>query len=306
MNRNTLLEMSGRVMHAFQRFTLNDHNDNPMMQILNFDGMNSEGRNGVERVQPFGFTSAPLPRDKQQQQQPQQNGATGGDGEQAKGPAAEGICAYVGGQRNHPVCIAIDDRRHRPMGLKPGENSQYDDIGQMTLIRRIGTFILSLDSPDPSQQQQGQSGGQQQDVQRYVSVRHVQKQKQKRPQSKQQSGSGSSSTSSGASSRDTTSGGTSGQGQQDYKHEGESVNNEMRVSAGRIEFRSGDTVVGYYDKQSATWCFIGKVKLGSESAQHPVYGVNNGVGMTTNPNGKDAVLVNAPQPGPPTSEDTKP
>jgi hypothetical protein len=65
-------------------------------------------------------------------------------------------------------------------------------------------------------------------------------------------------------------------------------------------------VVGYYDKQSKTWCFIGKVKLGTESASHPVYGVNQGLGMTTDPNGSDAVLVNAPKPGPPTSQDERP
>jgi hypothetical protein len=117
-----------------------------------------------------------------------------------------------------------------------------------------------------------------------VSVRHVEKQKQKRGQS----------------------GGGQGGGQQDFKHEGESVNTEMRVSKNRIEFRSGDTVVGYYDKSSATWCFIGKVKLGTESASHPVYGVNGGLGMTSDPSGNDAVLINAPKPGPPTSLDTKP
>ena len=312
MNRNSLTEISGRVMHMVQRFTLNMSNDNPMMQLLHLDGMNSEGRNSVERVQAFGFTSTPLPRDQQQQGQ-QGSGSTGGDGEQMKGPAAEGICLYVGGQRNHPVCIAIDDRRHRPMGLKPGENAQYDDLGQMTLLRRAGLFLLSLDGPDGSQQQsggQGQSGGGQgQTVQRYVSVRHVQKQKQKRPQgnqSGQNSGSSSSGNGSSASTRDASS--TQGQQgqQQDYKHEGDSVNNEMRVSAGRIEFRSGNTVVGYYDKQSSTWCFIGKVKLGSESAQHPVYGVNKGVGMTSDPNGSDAVLINATKPGPPTSLDQQP
>ena len=75
------------------------------------------------------------------------------------------------GQRNHPVCIGIDDRRHRPMGLKPGENAQYDDIGQMTLLRRDATHVLSLDSQD-------ENGNQ---VTRYVSIRHVEKQKQQRP-----------------------------------------------------------------------------------------------------------------------------
>jgi len=38
MQRNTLLEMSGRAMHMAVRFTLNQGNDSPMMQELNFDG----------------------------------------------------------------------------------------------------------------------------------------------------------------------------------------------------------------------------------------------------------------------------
>jgi hypothetical protein len=176
----------------------------------------------------------------------------------------------------------------------------------MTLIRRTGLYLLSLDSPDDSQQQSSGSGGgsapQQtaassgssgQTVQRFVSVRHVEKQKQQRPTPSSSSGGSGGSSSSSSSS-------------QDFQHEGQSVNNEMRVSKARIEFRTGDTVVGYYDKASATWCFIGKVKLGTESAQNPVYGVNGGVGMTSDPNGSDAVLINAPKPGPPTSQDNQP
>jgi hypothetical protein len=81
MQRNTLLEMSGRAMHMAVRFTLNQGNDSPMMQELTFDGMNSEGRDRVERVQSFGFTSTPLPRDQKQGQQSQSGGGggTGGD-----------------------------------------------------------------------------------------------------------------------------------------------------------------------------------------------------------------------------------
>jgi phage gp45-like len=302
MNRNSLMEISGRVMHQFVRLTLNKSNDDPMMQELHVDGMLSDVRSIVERVQHFGFTSTPLPRDEQQKGQ----GGGGSGGDQIKGPAAEAIAAFIGGQRNHPVVIAVDDRRHRPMGLKPGENAQYDDIGQMTLLRRTGLFLLSLDDDQQSGGGGGGGGQQQQSQPRMVSIRHVQKKKQER---KGMSKAGSSSGG-GAGAQATTQAAAGGQqskqSKQDYKHEGETVNTEMRVTKGRIEFRSGDDVVGYYDKQSKTWCFIGKVKLGTESASHPVYGVNQGLGMTTDPNGSDAVLVNAPKPGPPTSQDERP
>lgn len=263
MNRNSLMEMSGRLMHVVQRFTLNGHDDNPMMQVLHLDGMNSESRKAVERVQAYGFSSAPLPRDQQQAQQtPQQapqpgSGGVGGNGEPMKGPAAEGICLYVGGQRNHPVCIAMDDRRHRPMGLKPGENAQYDDLGQMTLLRRTGLFLLSLDD----EQQQGSSGsastrdssgggsGSSGGTQRMVSLRHVEKKKQPRGTADKAETHDAGGLAAGAAQQAAQ----VKQSQQDFKHEGESVNHEIRVNKGRIEFFTGDKSVGHYDKQSNTW-----------------------------------------------------
>ena len=302
MNRNTLLEMSGRVMHQAMRFTLNAHNDSPMMQEVHLDGFNSDGRNNVERVQNYGFTSSPLPRDQQQGGDSGGGGGGGGGGgdigaiASMLGQAAEGICMFMGGQRNHPVCIGVDDRRHRPMQMKPGENAQYDDIGQMTLLRRIGTFILSLDDDQQGAsagQHDGSSGSGQQSQTRMVSMRHVNKKKQQRPGSQSGSGGG-------------TGGSPSSGSQQDYKHEGDSVNTEVRVTKSRISFFAGSTEVGYYDTGAKTWCFIGKVKLGTDSAADPVYGSHKGVGNITDAKGQDAVFVNAPKPGPPTALDTQP
>ena len=311
MNRNSLMEMSGRAMHQIVRLTLNKANDNPMMQELSFDGMNSEGRKIVERLQTYGMTTMPLPRDQQQGgSQGGGGGGTGGDGSPMKGPAAEGIALLIGGQRNHPVVIGMDDRRHRPMGLKPGESAQFDDQGMMTLIRRDAIHMLALDDQGDGNapgQYASQAGGQTKE--RYASVRHVVKKKQSREQ-----GSPSQNLKSWADSGVDLSKATpdelaemaSAPNNEDYKHEGETINTEMRTTAKRIEFRSGDDVVGYYDKAAKTWAFIGKVKLGTDSAQHPVYGVNGGVGMTSDPGGSDAVLINAPKPGPPTSQDNQP
>ena len=254
MNRNSLMEMSGRVMHGAMRFTLNKGMDQLMMQELHLDGMNSDGRDKVERVQNYGFSSTPLPRDEQQGGGEQGGGGQIGDAVgKILGEAAEGICMFIGGQRNHPVCIGVDDRRHRPMGLMPGENAQYDDIGQMTLLRRAFTAILSLDSKDAKT---GKT------VERFVSLRHVNKPKQPRPKS---SGDKPKSSGDDGGTVDTRvadggSGGGSGGGAQsktkqtqDFKHEGESVNTEVRSTAKTIEFRSGDKIVGVYDKGSDTW-----------------------------------------------------
>jgi hypothetical protein len=305
VNRNSLMEMAGRGMHVIQRFTLNQGNDSPMMQELHFDGMIAEGRKMVERFQAFGFSSVPLPREVKQALSALGGGGgggggagglsagtldagggdsgggtggsdTGGDGD--KGAAAEGICVYLGGQRNHPVCIAVDDRRHRPMGMKPGENAQYDHNGQMTLIRSTGAYVLSLDD----EQQGGSSGGSggsgggskdgssggsggggQQQQSRMASLRHVVKEKQKRPTGQGSSSGGSSSSSSGSS------GGTP----QDYKHEGQTINTEVRVIKNKIEFRTSDQdsgVVANHVKDSGQWNFMAKEHNVKSTEKHTV------------------------------------
>lgn len=284
MHRNSIRDMAFRTVHTLARATLNSASDNPMMQEMHLDFFNNDSRKNIERVQNYGFTSVPLPRSKQQGSQQQQSGGSGGETqpEQPKGEAAEALVLYQGGQRNHPVIVGIDDRRHRPRGLKPGENAQYDDIGQMTLMRRKGLFLLTLDGKDDDGN----------DVERMASLRHVEKDKQPRPQKQGASQAGGQSRTQ--------------QQDEDFPHEGKSVNTEVRCTKNRIEFRVGDTVVGYYDKGNSRWVFIGEVKLGSEDADNPVYGVNGGVGMTTKDSGSGAVLVKAPQPGPPNSLDTEP
>jgi phage gp45-like len=213
-------------------------NDSTMMQEMKGTMMHGEARDKVESPQNYGFSSVV-------------RGATKGENGMIK-DCAEGFMSFAGGNRAFAFCAVMDDRRYRPMGLKEGENTQYDDLGQMTLLRRAGVFVLSLDSPDDSQKQSGQSastrdGSSGQTVQRFVSIRHVEKQQQKRNTQGSGSQAGSASVATQA----------AGQQQQDFKHEGDTVNNEVRVSKARIEFRTGDTVVGYYDKQSSTWYLTG-------------------------------------------------
>jgi hypothetical protein len=247
MNRNSLTEMSGRIMHMAARVTLNVGDDLKMMQEMFIDGMNSDMRKAVERIQSFGFSSVPLPRDEPEKQQP---GSIGGI-EQPKGPAAEGIALFLGGQRNHPVIIGIDDRRHRPMGMKPGENAQYDDQGQMTLLRRAGLFLLSLDDDGQGtapggkmlRDANGRLTGKSQPQTRMVSLRHVKKTAQARPGVGTKGGRRMTERQRVAADLNNAA----------YKHEGETVNTEVRCTASKVEIYSGDTVVGTYDKAANTW-----------------------------------------------------
>jgi phage gp45-like len=152
-----------------------------------------ENRQGVEHFEPFGFTAATI--------------AQNADG------VAEAIMHHITGARGHATAGVVGDRRYRPLGLQQGENAQHDDIGQMTLLRRAGAFILSLDGKGGANEQTpGASNN------RMVSVRHVQKEKQ--PRTPMSGG-------------DTSSGVVSEQPDQasQFKHEGQSVNTEIRMTA---------------------------------------------------------------------------
>ena len=247
MNRNSLTEMSGRIMHLAARVTLNVGDDLKMMQEMFIDGMNSDMRKAVERIQSFGFSSVPLPRDESEKQQT----ASANGIENPKGAAAEGIALFLGGQRNHPVIIGVDDRRHRPMGMKPGENAQYDDQGQMTLLRRAGLFLLSCDDDGSGKapgakmlrDKEGRLTGKSEKQERMVSLRHVVKKAQERGKVGAQNVRPLSAREQAA----------ADQKKADYKHEGDTVNTEVRCTASKVQIMSGETPVATYDKGANTW-----------------------------------------------------
>lgn len=220
--------------------------DSPMMQEMKGTFLKGEMRDKIESPQNYGFTSRVLPAKK------------GKDGQIEE--AAEAIISFIGGNRSHPIATVMDDRRHRPMGLKPGENAQYDDIGQMTLMRRGGLFMLSHDGED----------GEGKKSERMVSLRHVTKKKQERDKIGGKRGSG------GGSGGSKISGGgdrpqltplqeaelrevqeradqEKKKKREEFKHEGESVNTEVRATASKVEFRTGDSVVGHYNASGKEW-----------------------------------------------------
>ncbi|MET3995995.1 hypothetical protein ABID65_007667 [Bradyrhizobium sp. S3.9.2] len=267
MHRNSLTDMAGRIMHHAVRLTMNKANDNPMMQELSFDGMNSEGRKIVERLQTFGMTTMPMPRDEKQGGDQGGGGGVGGGGAAKKGPAAEGIALFLGGQRNHPVVIGVDDRRHRPMGLKPGESAQYDHQGQMTLVRTNGLYMVSLDDEGEGQQPgaamlrdaEGRETGKSEKKERMVSLRHVTKKKQDRekggtPEKNLQTWADAGVDITRLTPEERAEK-ASAPNHEDYKHEGEEVNTEVRSTKNKVEILDGENVVAVYDKQAKSWTF---------------------------------------------------
>jgi phage baseplate assembly protein V len=70
-----------------------------------------EVNDDMEHFEPYGFTSHPL-------------------------AGAEGIAAFLGGDRSHAIVLVVADRRYRLKALAPGEVAIYTDEGDKIHFRR--------------------------------------------------------------------------------------------------------------------------------------------------------------------------
>jgi phage baseplate assembly protein V len=82
----------------------------------------------MERFQNYGFSSNPL-------------------------PGAEALSVFVSGDREHGICLAIDDRRYRLKSLPNGAVGLYDAIGSTIILKNDGEVEIKgttktiVDSP---------------------------------------------------------------------------------------------------------------------------------------------------------------
>ena len=97
-----LAPLKRRVLLMIGRAVLALVDDEAKLQRVQVQGLAEEVLDGVERFQQYGVTSHPH-------------------------PDAECVVLAVGGIRQHPIIIAIDDRRHRVTGLARGEVCLYTD-----------------------------------------------------------------------------------------------------------------------------------------------------------------------------------
>jgi phage baseplate assembly protein V len=119
--RNRIYLMVGRAVLAAC-------SDEGQRQRVQFSALKGEVKDSVERVQEYGFTSHPL-------------------------PGASVIFVSIGGNRDHPVAISVDDPRHRLSGLQSGEVAIYTDEGDSIILKRgniveINTRILLVKASD--------------------------------------------------------------------------------------------------------------------------------------------------------------
>lgn len=83
----------------------------PGCQTLQVQVLADETQDGVEHVEPYGFTSNPL-------------------------PGAEGVVLNVGGRRGAAVGFNFGNRSFRAVGLKSGEVCIYTDEGDKITLKR--------------------------------------------------------------------------------------------------------------------------------------------------------------------------
>ena len=250
--RTTLSHVARQAQMGTSRATVREFDDDHLMQQVKYaDVYHSETPSDFERWQAVGHTAFPI-KQQEDQNQKQKKPAQGEQGDwnhnQPTGPAAEAVMVYLNGSRSHPVAF-VDDRRVRPYGMSEGEGAQYapDGSEQMLYFKESGTYIVSLDGVSVKDNKTKKT--------RFASLRHVNKKMQTHKIDSQQQ-SGQSSSSSGVQAQQLDAAPSSGGQQQKekYKHEGDSVNTEVRSSTDKIEFYApGDKLVGVYDKGAKRW-----------------------------------------------------
>jgi phage baseplate assembly protein V len=109
-------DMRGKVQLMVGRALLMAVNDQGAIQTAQVQLLAEEVHDDAERIQEYGFTSVPK-----------------------KG--AEAVVTFVGGNRDHGLIIAVDDRRYRLKGLQSGEVAIYDDQGQKVHLTRAGIVV---------------------------------------------------------------------------------------------------------------------------------------------------------------------
>lgn len=106
-----LAPLRTRIANLLARGVVRLVDDAGGLQAVQLGVLAGETRDGAERFQEYGFSARPH-------------------------PGAEAVVLFVGGRRDHPVVVAVDDRRHRKRGLAAGETCLYTDEGDYVLLKR--------------------------------------------------------------------------------------------------------------------------------------------------------------------------
>lgn len=92
------------------------------LQTLQVSLLSEEAKDTLEHLEPYGFTSHPL-------------------------PGAEVLAAFIEGDRSHGVVIVASDRRYRPINLAAGDVSIFDNRGHKITLTATGIVIAANGHP---------------------------------------------------------------------------------------------------------------------------------------------------------------
>lgn len=110
------------IMHLITRGVLTAKNAARKLRTIQCELFGGDVRDDVEDFEPYGLTCEPL-------------------------PGAEVLCASIGGDREHTICVCHPDRRYRPTGLKNGEVCLYDWKGRKVFLSDDGIRIEGVSDP---------------------------------------------------------------------------------------------------------------------------------------------------------------
>jgi len=111
---NPIAAMSRSLSNLLARAVVRGLDTASKCQMLQIEMAGGEGKSDIEHLEPYGFTSAPL-------------------------PGAEAVAVYFDGDRSHGVVLIASDRRYRIKGLVGGEVAIYTDEGDSIILRRGNT-----------------------------------------------------------------------------------------------------------------------------------------------------------------------
>lgn len=120
-----LAPLKTRIANMVARAVVQLANDAGGLQVVQLSVLEDETRDGCERFQQYGLTSVPF-------------------------AGAEAVVLFVGGRRDHPLVVAVDDRRYRKKDLQPGEVALYSAAGQWVLLKADGTIDLGGGTMQPA------------------------------------------------------------------------------------------------------------------------------------------------------------
>lgn len=100
-----------RIKMMVARGVLKAISDSGGVQTVQAGLLADEVKDGLERFQNYGFTSHPH-------------------------SGAEAAIVFLGGNRDHGIVVAVDDKRYRLKGLQGGEVALYDDQGTKIVLKR--------------------------------------------------------------------------------------------------------------------------------------------------------------------------